>query len=165
MRKRLMVIAIVLVGALSVTATIGLGADMFSGVWKLNVAKSKYSPGPAPKSGTQTITATADGMKVVADGVNSEGKKTHNEYTVKFDGKDYPEKPTVDGKPNPDAPDTISVKKIDDYSYQTTTKKKGSVLTTTKVVISKDGKTLTATTTGKNAQGQAVSNTVVAEKQ
>jgi hypothetical protein len=165
MKTRTIISATVLVVALGLTATLALGADMFSGTWKINVAKSKFSPGPAPKSGTQSIKATADGMQVVTDGVNSEGKKTHNEYSVKFDGKDYPEKPMVDGKPNPDAPDAISAKKIDDYSYETTTKKKGSVLTVTKVVVSKDGKTLTATVTGKNTQGQAVNNTIVAEKQ
>jgi hypothetical protein len=130
----------------------------------LNVAKSKFSPGPAPKSGTQTVTLVDGGLKVVADGVNSEGKKTHNEYTVKFDGKDYPEKPMIDGKPNPDGPDMISAKKIDDNTYETTSKKMGKVLTTSRNVISKDGKTRTTTTTGKNAKGETVNNTVVAEK-
>jgi len=138
---------------------------MLAGTWKLNVAKSKFSPGPAPKSGTRTHTAVDGGIKVVTDGVNSEGKKTHNEYTVKFDGKDYAEKPMIDGKPNPDGADMISMKKVDDYNYETTTKKMGKVLTTTKTVISKDGKTLTATTTGKNAKGETVNNTTVAEKQ
>jgi hypothetical protein len=84
---------------------------------------------------------------------------------VKFDGKDYPEKPMIDGKPNPDGADMISMKKVDDYNYETTTKKMGKVLTTTKMVISKDGKTLTSTTTGKNAKGETVNNTAVAEKQ
>ena len=165
MRSRLLVFSLVLVAALALSATVVYGADMFAGTWKVNVTKSKYSPGPAPKSNMQKIDAVDNGMKVVTDGVNSEGKKTHNEYTVKFDGKDSPEKPTLDGKPNPDGADTISLKKVDDYTYEATTKKGGKVLAVTKNVVSKDGKTRTATATGKNAQGQTVNNTIVSEKQ
>jgi hypothetical protein len=43
-----------LVAALAIfvaTAT----ADEHSGTWKFNPAKSKYSPGPAPKNLTETI--------------------------------------------------------------------------------------------------------------
>ena len=36
---------------------------------------------------------------------------------------------------------------------------------TTRIVISADGKTLTATQSGTNAQGQAVKNVIVAERQ
>jgi hypothetical protein len=164
MRKTLLVLSVVIVAALALSA-IAYGADMFSGTWKANIAKSKYSPGPPPKAAMQKIDATDGGLKLVADGENSEGKKNHNEYTVKFDGKDYPEKPMLDGKPNPNAADMIAIKKIDDYTYEATTKQKGKMLTVTKNVVSKDGKTRTATTTGTNAQGQKVSNTVVWEKQ
>jgi len=163
MRTRLLVFSLVLVAALAPAAV--YGADMFSGTWKLNLAKSKFNPGPGPKSNMQKIDPVAGGMKVVTDGMNTEGKKTHNEYTVKFDGKDSAEHPMVDGKANPNGADMISIKKIDDYTYEATTKQKGKVLTVTKNVISKDGKTRTATATGKNGQGQAVNNTVVWEKQ
>jgi hypothetical protein len=163
--RRPFIFSLALLVVLALTATLAYSADMFSGTWKLNVAKSKFSPGPPPKSNMQKIEAVDGGMKVVTDGENSEGKKTHNEYTVKFDGKDYPEHPMLDGKPNPNGADTISIKKIDDNTYEATTKKNGQVLTVTKNVISKDGKTRTATTTGKNAQGQTVNNVVVWEKQ
>jgi len=142
-----------------------LAADNFSGTWKLNVAKSKYSPGPAPQSGITKIEATADGLKIVADGVNAEGKKTHTEYSAKFDGKDYPDKVLLDGAIDPTGADMVSIKKIDDFTYEATTKLKGKVLTVTKNVISKDGKTRNQTVTGTNAQGKAVNNTVVYEKQ
>ena len=164
MKRRLFVFSIVLVAVLALTLTLVYGADMFSGTWKVNLAKSKYNPGPPPKSNMQKIDAVDGGMKVVTDGVNSEGKKTHNEYTVKFDGKDNPEHPMLDGKPNPNGADAISVKKIDDYTYETTTKLKGKLLTVTKNVVSKDGKTRTATATGKNGQGQTVNNVIVWEK-
>jgi hypothetical protein len=165
MTRRLAVLSCVLVAALALSTTMAFAADMFSGTWKTNVAKSKYSPGPAPKSGIQTVTAADGGYKVVADGVNSEGKKTHDEYTFKMDGKDYPRHPMLDGKADPSAPDMASARKIDDYSYEATTKLKGKTLLVSKVVISKDGKTRTVTQTGKNAKGETVSNTIVTEKQ
>jgi hypothetical protein len=56
-------------------------------------------------------------------------------------------------------------KKIDDYTYEATTKLKGKTLTVARHVISKDGKTRTVTTTGSNAQGQKVNDVTVFEKQ
>ena len=95
-------LAAVLVGSTAVQA-----ADNWMGTWKLNVAKSKYSPGPAPKSNTAKYEASEGGMKGVQDGVGADGKPTHVEFTAKYDGKDYAYK----GNPNID---TIAVKRIDD---------------------------------------------------
>ena len=142
-----------------------LAADMVMGTWKLNLAKSKYSPANlAPKSGMTKIEAVPGGIKLTADGVDSQGRKTYIEYTAKFDGKDAPVKTTIDGKPSPDQ-DAVMWKKIDDYTYENTAMLKGKALTTTRVVVSRDGKTRTNTVTGKNAQGQTISNTVVFDKQ
>ena len=66
------------------------------------------------------------------------------------------------GDPNRDM---VALKKIDDYNYEFTNKKDGKVMTSGKVVYSKDGKTRTVTTSGTNAQGQKTSNTVVYDKQ
>ena len=148
-----------------VAAQAVFGADMLSGTWKLNLAKSKYNPANlAPKSGSTKIEATADGVKVTTDGVDSQGRKTHTEYTAKFDGKDVTIKSTVDGKPNADQ-DAVSWKKIDDYTYENTAKLKGKATTTSRIAVAKDGKSRTNTVTGKNAQGATVNNTVVLDKQ
>jgi hypothetical protein len=138
-----------------------------AGTWRLNVANSKYSPGPPPKSGTTRYEVKQDGFKMASDGVNAQGQKTHTEYACKFDGRDCPyQVSTVDGKPNPDAADvTLSWKRIDDYTYEFVSKTKGQPMTTTRVSISKDGKTQNRMATGKNAQGQAVHNMTVFEKQ
>ena len=72
--------------------------DPQAGTWNLNVAKSKYSPGPATKSGTASLEAWGDdGVKVTADGVNADGQTTHVEFQAKYDGKDYP----ITGVPTP----------------------------------------------------------------
>jgi hypothetical protein len=165
MRKRLAVLCLGLPALLALFTMTVMGADMLAGTWKLNVAKSKYSPGPAPQSNTVKFTAIEGGIKLVADGVDSQGKKTHNEYTAKFDGKDNPTKPMLDGKPNPNAADAVAYKKIDDNTYEVTAKLKGKTLNVARHVISKDGKTRTVTTTGTNAQGQKVNDVTVFEKQ
>jgi hypothetical protein len=124
---------------------------LFVGTWKLDAAKSKYSPGPTPKSQIAVIDAVDGGMKVVSDRVEADGQKVHFEWTAKFDGKDYPVKGDA-GR------DSVTVKKVDDYNLEITNKKGGKVTTTIKAVYAKDGKSRVETVTGTNAQGQKVNN-------
>ena len=132
--------------------------DVFSGNWKLNLAKSKYDPGPPPKGPNfSKIEAIPGGLKFTNDGVNSEGKPTHNEWSGKFDGKDNP----VTGDPNRD---TAALKKIDDYTIEITNKKGGKVTTVNRTSFSRDGKTRSAVTQGTNAKGIKVNNATVYEK-
>jgi hypothetical protein len=150
---------------LAVLSTVIFGADMFSGTWKLNIAKSTFSPGPAPKEGVGKVQAVDNGLTMVLDGVSASGQKTHTEYTVKFDGKDYPSKSTLDGKPNPNGDFMVSAKKVDDYTYETTAKLKGKVLGTSRTVVAKDGKTATVTQTGTTPDGKPVNTKLIIEKQ
>lgn len=147
-------LALMLVGSGTANA-----ADNWVGTWKLNVAKSKYSPGPAPKSNSAKYEPWEGGIKVTTDGVGADDKPTHTEFAAKYDGKDYAYK----GNPNID---TIALKRIDDYTYEGTVKSsKGKLMLTSKNVISKDGKTRTQTTTGTDAQGRTVSATIVWDRQ
>jgi hypothetical protein len=132
-------------------------ADPIIGTWKLNVAKSKYDPGPAPKSATATFTVAGKGVKFVLEGVTGTGEKAQWSYTANEDGKDYP----MTG--NPDA-DTISLKRIDARTVETTNKKAGKVTTTNRRTVSADGKTLTVTTTGTSSTGVKINNVQVFEK-
>jgi hypothetical protein len=121
-------------------------ADVFSGNWKVNIAKSKYDPGPPPKGPNYSkLEAMDGGLKFTNDGVNAEGKPTHSEWSGKFDGKDNP----VNGDP---ARDTAALKKIDDYTFEITNKKGGKVVGTIRAVFSRDGKTRTQTGQGTNAK-------------
>ena len=126
-------------------------AKNFVGTWKLDAAKSKFSPGPALKDQVATLSAVDGGLKVVADRVDADGKTTHFEWTAKFDGMDYPVKGDA-------ARDAVSVKKIDDYTIDITNKKGGKVLSTIHAVYSKDGKSRTETTTGIDGQGRKIEN-------
>ena len=145
----------------SLVATTGAvaAADHWLGTWKLNLAKSKYNPPDlAPKSQTVKREPLDGGMKIVTDGVDAQGKPTHNEYSAKFDGKDYPWTGQVNA-------DTISLLRIDDDYYEAIWKLKGEVTITSNTVVSKDGRTLTTTQSGKDAQGRVVLNMTVYDRQ
>ena len=156
--KRFRFVSCVLVCLAAMTVVV-CAADMSIGTWKLNLAKSKYDPANlAPKSQTVKNEAAGDGVKQVADTVDSTGKAVHTEYNAKYDGKDY----AVTGDPNRD---TVALKKIDDYNFEFANAKGGKAMTKGTVVYSKDGKTRTVTTSGVNAQGQKVTNITVFDKQ
>ena len=143
----------------------GQAAPSLTGTWKLNLAKSTYSPSNlAPKSGTTRFEVTQDAVTAVVDGIDSQGRKTHQEYTAKLDGKNYPCGCTIDGQPNANQ-DAVAYKKVDDRTYELTATLKGQVLTITRIVIAPDGKSRTNTVTGKNAQGQTVNNIAVYDRQ
>jgi hypothetical protein len=128
------------------------------GTWKLDPSKSRYSPGPAPKSQVAKLEEAEGSMKVVSDRVEADGKMTHFEYTARFDGKDYP----VKGDAGRDA---VSVKKLDDYTLEISNKKAGKVTTTIRAVYAKDGKSRTETATGTDAQGRKIENVTQWTKQ
>jgi hypothetical protein len=158
MRKNMPVVALAALCAVALSSSTVLAAENWLGSWKLNVAKSKDSPGPGPKSETLKFEATPEGIKLTTDGVAADGKAIHSGYVSKFDGKDVP------WEGNPEA-DLASPKKIDDNNYENTWKRGGKAAIVAKVSVSKDGKTLTVTQTGTNAKGQAVNNVDVFDKQ
>jgi hypothetical protein len=133
-------------------------ADQHSGTWKMNPAKSKYSPGPAAKNITLKVESDEKGVKIDSEGTDGEGNPTHVQYDAKLDGKDYP----VTGIPYGDM---VVVKRIDAKTIQTTIKKGDQVVMTVTSKVSADGKTRTSTFNGKDAQGHAVHNVVVYDKQ
>ena len=84
----------VVVAVLGLTSIVALGQakpdpKMLMGTWKLNVEKSKYTPGPAPKSETLTWKPSATGFDFTVDSVNAEGKPTQQRASGNFEGKPY----------------------------------------------------------------------------
>jgi hypothetical protein len=140
-------------------AVLAQAPDPQVGTWKLDLAKSKYSPGPAPKSATTKIEAAGAGTKVVVDQAPADGVLRHWEFTANYDGKDVP----ITGN-NPDA-DMIARTRVNASTVQSILKKGGKVTTTQASAVSSDGKTRTVTTTGTNGSGQTVNNIAVYDKQ
>ncbi len=141
----------------SFAAAVCFASDLQIGTWKLNEAKSKLTPG-VTKNSTVVYEAAGDDLKVTVDGTDRDGKPTHNEWTGKFDGKDYP----VTGDPDSDM---RSYKKVDELTLELTVKKDGKVTVTGKIVVSADGKTRTVTTSGTDPQGKKFKNIAVYDKQ
>ncbi len=131
--------------------------DAALGTWKLNVAKSKYVPGPAPREQTLTYEGAGRGVRVTSQTVSAQGNSVI-QYSATYDGQDYPVSGGVDF-------DTTSLKRIDAFTVEGTRKLKGRVVQTFTRTASQDRKTLTITTTGTNARGQNVDNVVIYERQ
>ncbi len=136
--------------------SLALAADANTGTWKLNEAKSTFSPGATKNQTVTYAPAAGDMVKVTVDGTDKDGKAIHNEWTGKFDGKDYP----ATGEP---AYDSRSYVKVDANTLDMTVKKGGKVVGTGKIVVSADGKTRTVTT--KSPDMPSMNNTAVYEKQ
>jgi len=128
------------------------------GTWKLNLAKSKYNPGPAPKSLTAVVAASGQGTVANTEGVNAQGVPTKTTFVIICDGQPHP----VTGAPNVDA---ISCRQPDPYTQQFINMKSGKATTSGTLVVSRDGKTTTISTKGTTATGQQVDNVAVYDKQ
>ena len=131
--------------------------DAWAGTWTLNLTKSTYELTAPPKSSVSKLESAGEDWTITQDVVDSQGRATHTTLKAKFDGKDYP----VEGLSNV----TYALTRIDDHTYDLVTKRDGAVLSTTRSVVSTDGKTRTSTTTGRNAQGQTARNVAVYDRQ
>jgi len=149
-----------LIFASAMTAIVIFGADNSLGTWKRNVEKTKTTPPPANPIASLTIVREAadGGVKSTSTGQYKDGTAVNSTYTAKYDGKEYP----VVGAPW----DTISIKQIDANTFSAETKKTGgSYRSAGRMVVSKDGKTMTLTNKGTNAEGKSFTGKIVYEKQ
>jgi len=145
------------IAAIFAVVAVSFAADVNMGTWKLNDAKSKISAG-APKNNMVVIAVAGDSVKVTVDGAGADGKAAHNEWTGKFDGKDY----SVTGDP---ASDMRSYRRVNNHILAMTVKKGGKVTMTGRITVSADGKSRTVSTSGTDAQGMKISSTAVYDKQ
>jgi hypothetical protein len=132
--------------------------DPVVGTWKLNVAKSTFTGGPAIKSQTRVYSQTAQGITLNMKTVGADGMETTTQTTYHLDGKDYP----VTGTPDYDS---LSAKQLDPNTAQFTLKKAGKAIGTTTRTVSKDGKTLKATSTVTDAKGMKSEDVTVYDRQ
>jgi hypothetical protein len=155
--KRLFKIFAIMLLAVTAAGLVLAQSNPFVGTWKLNLAKSKYDPGPAPKSQTRTWDASG---KVSVEGINAAGKPMSYGYPVTTDGKDYPTTGAV-----PSGADTISAKQIAPNTVEVNFKKDGKHVETTRFMVSNGGKVMTITAKGTDPKGQPFNNVAVWDKQ
>ena len=155
MKRKTILLSLVALFAVSVACFAADNVNL--GTWKLNEAKSKI-PAGAAKNTLVVYTATGDSFKCVVDGVDAAGKATHNEWTGKFDGKDYPVTGSLTA-------DMRSYKVVNARTMQFTEKLAGKVATTGTITVSADGKSRSVTTTSTDAAGKKTSSASVFDKQ
>lgn len=153
---------VVMVLIVGVQAAAEQSMSAYAGTWKMNPAKSKYSPTPGARSITTKLEIVDGSMRITSDIVDGQGKAYRSIRTAVFDGKEH----RAEGTPNPTA---YTYRWVDDHHFewvQKVTNAAGLVgMATTKVALSADGKTQTLTTDGRTADEQAVHNVVVFERQ
>ncbi len=143
------------------TAVSAWGADNSLGTWKANIAKSKYTPAPWPvKSLTVTREAAPGGVKVTNSGMRTDGSAINSSYTAKYDGSSS--EVTGEGSPY----DSMSVKQGDANTFTYEAKNsKTKYRASGRIVISGDGKTMTANASGVDADGKPMTLKIVYDKQ
>ena len=130
-------------------------ANPVVGTWTLNLAKSRFSPGPAPQQETRVYEAQGEGIKVTVRTVAADGHSTTVLISANYDGKDYP----VTGSSVYDA---IALKRISDQIAEASLLHAGNVVATARREISDDGRTMTITYKASNGP---INNKAVYDKQ
>jgi hypothetical protein len=131
--------------------------DPMDGTWELDVAASRFDPGPARKSDVRTYKLDGNTIRMTSKVIHADGRVEDIQFDAALDGKDY--SPT--GNPRVE---TIAQVRVDAYTVKTTTKRAGKVTATSVRQVSKDGRTMTLTTTGTDEKGVAFNNTLVFRK-
>jgi hypothetical protein len=130
----------------------------WDGTWQLNVAKSKFDPGPPLKSQTRTIKTEGDMQKQTVETVSADGKSTSSHSSYRMDGKDYPITGSAEF-------DSVATKQVDESTIEGALKRGGKAAATTSRTLSKDKKTMTVTTKGTTRDGKAMHNVLVFDRQ
>ncbi len=158
--RRICLLKLSICVAAALASAFGLSAqteqnNLFAGTWKLNVAKSKFDPGPAPKSETVTIPAAAG--KVEVHDMSADGKEIDWSYPVPLtEGATVP----IDGLEGATVSGKNTSAQVVDHTW-----KRPDFNGTGHGVLSKEGKVVTYTMRGTNGQGKPVHNVLIFEKQ
>ena len=126
--------------------------DHLVGVWQLNLAKSRYFPGPGPTSETRTYTREGDSVVGVIQRLFKDGRRERIEYSANFD-REYPVSGTEEY-------DHVVLKRLDEFTSEAVLSHAGRVYGTARRVISTDGKSMTITFRRENTTGPSVYNQV-----
>lgn len=159
MKRSLVVLALVVCTAMS--GPLWAQDNAFVGTWKLNTAKSKFEPGPGPKSLTRTIATQGSGASYSFTGVGADGASIAYSFSTNYDGKDSP----ITGTGAPGGADTIALKRISSRKVEGALKKGGNEVGKVSAEVSSDGKVSTVKSKGKTADGQDFSTESVYDKQ
>jgi len=159
MKRKIILVAV----CLAALGAVSLRADdnPFVGKWKLNVAKSKFTPGPGLKSANRTVVAEGSGAKYSQEGVAADGTAFTYSFSSNYDGKDS----VVSGSGMPGGADAVAITRVNPHKTTAVLKKDGKEIGKASAEVSKDGKTTTITAKGKGADGKEFSSVSVFDKE
>jgi len=128
--------------ALMASVAAAVPSDRFTGVWKLNLAKS----GGDSRSQVLTISVVGDVETYRSELVLHDGTRQVTNYTAAYDGKEHPSQ-TLITPPDGAATrrdDGVILRKIDELTRERQWKREGRVIRILRRTISQDGRTLTS---------------------
>ena len=155
-------VAALLTISLAGTAAAQSKDDPSIGTWKLNVAKSKFTPGPPIQGDTRSYEVNEAGwLFVTTETTQPDGTRTGVRFAAKFDGKAYPQigrfAPTVT---------MITYEPVDRLTLKYTQRDtSGKIVSTNTRTVSADGKTMIIEQRTSTASGQPVVNVELFERQ
>jgi hypothetical protein len=147
-------LALVLLGA-TLFAGAAYAADPIVGTWTLNVAKSKFNPGPAPTAGTRVYTESA-GLYTLEQKLTGADGKVASLRAQYRDGQEVKD---------PEGPASSVAKKVNANTWDFEVKMDGKVVGHVHRVVSHHGKVLTVHNTGQQGDRRPADDTMVFDKQ
>ncbi len=135
-------------------------ADVYTGTWNLNVAKSKFTPGMEVKALSAVVTEKGADLAVSGTGTDGAGKATSVQYMFPMKGGALS---YTEGAPASGA--TVVAKRVNASTIDSTATLNGKEVGSTHATVSGDGKMLTRVVKGTDASGKAFTNTEVYERQ
>jgi hypothetical protein len=179
MKRASIVVSLIVVGLIVVVNSAILPAQQpqssqLIGMWKQNLEKSTYNPGPPPPKGSGSVRqyAAGDDGAIVAITINitPEGLPTLGAISAaNYDGKEYAQHTlatlatSLGSHLGPRVNRTIAYTPTDPYTVEIVQRQDGEIVSRSTRTISRDGKTLTERFT--TVQGAKVTNVLVFERQ
>jgi hypothetical protein len=133
--------------------------NAFIGTWKLNTAKSKGTPGTLTKEETVTFEVAGNQIKRTATGIDADGKPMDFSATIPWDGQ-YHKVPAPEGPAI-----SVAVKFVNAHTINVSVKADDKVVSSGRVIVSRDGKTMTASFKGEDPKGRKFDNVEVFDRQ
>jgi hypothetical protein len=130
--------------------------DVFSGIWKMNPGRSSFDPNHRPTEGTMRFDPVPDGYVMHAEGVCDGKPVTEHPMHFVFDGREHP----VPGAPGM----TGLCSRPEPNTIQLVGRMGDRIVGEGRYVVSADGRSLTTTVRGIDAQQREFDTTVVWER-
>lgn len=140
---------------LPLSAALAAADNPFIGTWTLNVAKCRYTVGQPQKELKVTFEQDGDKIKRTAVGTETDGNPIKEQDSRAWDGKYHAFDPPII---------TVAVTWAGHHTLDVKVKKDGKIIDRSTMIVSKDGKTMTATRKGADETGNRFEGIDVFEK-